>query len=95
MKTKVNWKELIEDWKKSGISKKQFCKIERIPYKNFLYHFNQHQKMQPRAALPVFQQLELQSEQFGDRIDFDFGDGRRVSFPISTPLEVVRILVSI
>lgn len=74
------------------MSKQKFCKEQDLAYHSFLYHLKKD------AVSPIaegFQQVILQSDSITDRIDFYFGDGRRVSFPQSTPAELVRVFVSL
>jgi len=91
MKIKQNWSEFIDAWKISGLSKQAFCKSKGIPYHSFLYHVNK--KINSDSG--GFRQVVLQNLDGADRIEFHFPDGRCVCFPVSTPKEIVRFLVSL
>lgn len=89
MRTKHNWPQLIEDWKSSSQNKHSFCKERGICYQSFLHQFKATNQVQSGQG---FQQVFLNST---DRIDFHFTDGRCISFPITTPKDIVRFLVSL
>jgi len=92
MSTKSNWTQELADWAASGLSKKKFCESRGLRYQSFIYHFG---RSQPNRKTHSFEQISLPDVQFSDRVDFYFSDGRCVCFPVSTPKEVVRFLVSL
>ena len=92
MTTKINWDQQVEDWKASGLSKLAFCKERSLAYHSFIYFSKRPPVCETDNG---FQQVVLQSSDLVNRIDFPFTDGRCVSFPSSTPKEVIRFLVSL
>lgn len=43
---KKNYLVLIEGWKNSGQSQKEFCKIHQLPYSGFHYWYKKYKQVQ-------------------------------------------------
>lgn len=91
MRTKQNWPEVISDFHQSGLSKVAFCKGRGVSYQSFLMHLKRSEGFESKG----FEQIVLTNNAASDRIDYYWTDGRCVSFPISTPKETIRFLLSL
>jgi hypothetical protein len=92
MKASKKWQRHIAHWEKSGINKRQYCKSRNLSYHSFLYHYKKFASAPQETG---FRQVILQHEALSERIELTHVDGRRVSFPLSTPPEVMTILMSL
>ena len=54
-----------------------------------------HLKRSSESASDGFRQIVVGADLVNDRIDFYYPDGRCVCFPVSTPKDVIRFLVSL
>jgi hypothetical protein len=92
MSTKIEWTAIIQQWEASGLSKQAFCKRESIAYHVFLYHFKRNSTT---SEVGSFQQVMIDADNSSDKIDFFWQDGRSIRFPISTPKEIIRFILSL
>jgi hypothetical protein len=92
MKIKVNWIEQIQKWEASGMSKQAFCHQESLGYQSFLYHLKRQHRREEKGS---FKQLRIDAGAVDGKIDYYFGDGRRVSFPVATTKEMIRFVLSL
>jgi hypothetical protein len=90
MRSKQNWPALILDWQQSGLTKVAFCKDRGISYQSFIWNL----KRVDRSDEGEFRQIVVHDTSPGERIDYHFPDGRCVSFPVSTPRELIRFLIA-
>lgn len=91
MRTKQNWPLVIEEYHKSGKSKVAFCKENNVSYQSFLMHL----KRSEDVTSDGFRQIVVGSDPISDRIDFHLADGRCVCFPLDTPKDMIRFLLSL
>ena len=92
MNTSNNWPEEIHAWSASGLSKQKFCNDRGLAYQSFLYHFNRKKVKEEPSS---FRQVILPDLKRDEQIEFHYSDGRCVCFPVSTPKDIVRFLVSL
>jgi hypothetical protein len=92
MKEKINWSLMIESWESSGLSKQAFCIQHGLTYQSFLYHLKKREQINDSGT---FQQVLVGSSFGPEKIDYFLCDGRCVSFPINTPKEVIRLILSL
>lgn len=91
MRTKQNWPDVIEEFHQSGKTKVAFCKDRGVSYQSFLMHFKRSQE----TVDDGFKQILVNGNASPDRIDYYFTDGRCVSFPLNTPKDIIRFLLSL
>lgn len=92
MRSKHNWEVLLAEWESSDMSRKKFCVAKGLSYQSFLYHFKKKESARFNGG---FRQIAIADSQNGDRVDYYFADGRRISFPLVTPREMIRFLLSL
>lgn len=92
MKEKINWSLMIENWEASELSKQAFCNERGLTYQTFLYHLRKRERVDEGGG---FQQVVIGNGLGPEKIDYFFCDGRCVSFPVNTPKEVVRFILSL
>ena len=92
MTQKSNWASILAEWSASGKSKKQFCEERGLRYQNFMYH---HKRALQAEGISGFQRVRFDTVPQDVHIEYHFGDGRKVSFPIHTPKEFVRFLIGL
>lgn len=83
---------MIENWESSELSKQAFCNERGLTYQTFLYHLRKREQKEDGGT---FQQVLVGSSFGAEKIDYFFCDGRCVSFPINTPKEVIRFILSL
>lgn len=62
---KVYWDRVLEDYKVSGLSKKEFCRVFDLPYNALLMYECRQRKKKPvsaSASSPGFLKLEILPE---------------------------------
>jgi hypothetical protein len=91
MRTKQDWPKVIADYHASGLSKMAFCKENNLSYQSFLMHWKRSLTSEPAG----FRQVLVNTNESLHRIDFHFADGRCVCFPVDTPKDVIRFLLSL
>lgn len=92
MKTEINWTEKAQEWKDSGKSKMEFCKLNGLTYHTFLYQLKKRFTMDSEgfSELIVKDTLSLQ-----DQITLKRPDGTVISFSPTTPKELIRFLFAL
>jgi hypothetical protein len=91
MRTKQDWPKVITDYHSSGKSKVAFCKENNISYQSFLMHLKRSMTSEPQG----FRQVWVGGNESSQRVEFHFTDGRCVCFPVDTPKDVIRFLLSL
>ena len=90
------WRELIENWKTSGLTQKAFCAQQSIAYSGFHYWFK---KFREDKSVPVsgpgFIPVSVTSPP--DRtssIELVMPDGRRINFHDGVDVQFLRALLA-
>ena len=92
MRSKHDWDALLTEWASSDMSRKRFCDSKGLSYQSFLYHFKKKESTRFNSG---FRQISIADAHSSDRVDYYFADGRRISFPLITPRELIRFLLSL
>ena len=83
---------MIESWKNSGQSQRDFCKTENLAYCVFHYWYKKYRGEQTTTGSPAFVPVHIQS---GSPVaELIFPDGRRVNFYKSIDASFLRTLLS-
>jgi len=91
MHSKGNEKEMffiIEDWQRSKISQKQFCREHNLAYHHFHYWYRKYRDRQTAPASPAF--LELKPAFSSPFAEFSFAGGGRVIFHQPVSVEYLK-----
>jgi hypothetical protein len=98
-KTSQAWRELIENWKASGLTQKAFCAQQSIAYSGFHYWFK---KFREDKSLPTsgsgFVPVNVTSPGLErnriSAIELVMPDGRRINFHDGVDVEFLRALLA-
>ncbi|HEX4887399.1 MAG TPA: hypothetical protein VFV37_05060 [Luteibaculaceae bacterium] len=93
MRTKIQWAEHIRQWQESGLSRRKFCEIQGLSYVSFLYH--QKRSVELAKDGGNFEQVFIHAKESLEKIEFCTPSGGRWSFPVHTPKELIRFLISL
>lgn len=84
---------LIEIWKKSGKTQKEFCHEKDIAYHKFHYWFKKYNGEQSRNSEPTFMQVEVSESSSSRGIELIYPDGRRLIFHQGVEVSFLRSLL--
>jgi hypothetical protein len=98
-KTSQDWLSLIEAWKASDLTQKEFCSQHAIAYSGFHYWFRKFREDKPLSAPgPAFIPVKITSPGSTHipqaTIELVMPDGRRVNFPQGVEVGFLRALLS-
>ena len=99
-RTSQAWRSLIESWKNSNLTQKEFCAQQSIAYSAFHYWFRKvrEQELLPGVGpgfFPVKITSNTQVKNNGSvRIELALPDGRRVKFYDGVDVQFLRSLLS-
>lgn len=70
LKLKNNWQQLMDQWRRSGLSKAEFCKSQKIPVHTFYYYQKLHRSTgtPPQKTSQLFVPL-IEKKDFTIRIN--------------------------
>lgn len=84
---------LIEVWKKSGKTQKEFCQEKDIAYHKFHYWFKKYNGEQSQTGEPTFMQVEVNKHASSRGIEVIYPDGRRLIFHQGVEASFLRSLL--
>ena len=84
---------LIEVWKKSGKTQKEFCQEKDIAYHKFHYWFKKYNGGQSQTSEPTFMQVEVNRNTSSRGIEVIYPDGRRLIFHQGVEASFLRNLL--
>lgn len=89
--------EMVDRWKQSGLSQKDFCKKESVTFHKFYYWYRRfHQKDKPLtiADTPGFVRLEIEEPIVATSIEIHFPLGARLFFHNPVSAEYLKTLLT-
>ncbi|MFH0895793.1 MAG: IS66 family insertion sequence element accessory protein TnpB [Bacteroidota bacterium] len=87
---------LMEEWKASGKSKKQFCEEHTIAQHRFFYwqkRYNEQNDPQGQSFVPV--KTGKKNESISSYIEIHYPNGVRLHLPSGTGLNIIRTMIGI
>jgi hypothetical protein len=100
-KSPIDWKSLIAEQEKSGLSQREFCIQRDLVVSQFVYHrckFKNKDKVVVQAAEPVLKPVKIISKEpsvvSGD-IRLSLPNGFQCSFPCSFDANQVKRLIEV
>jgi hypothetical protein len=94
-KPKIDWVNIIEQWKSSGLSQSAFCKTHNINYQQFNYHYskqNPADKVKPKL-LPI-NMLPNRSSPITNHFMLHYPNGMKLSIPMDADPIVLKTLLT-
>lgn len=90
------WQKHLSEWRQSGLSQAEYCRVNHLSWRSFGYHKNKHRKKAPIVSfMPVQTIVQAQHEPsstlkviLNDRFKIEVGDG----FIPATLEKIVRTL---
>ena len=89
--------EMIDRWKKSGLSQKSFCEMEQIPFHKFYYWLRRSglQKQAPKKTGSTgFVKLKVKEPVTSSSIEVHLPQGARLFFHAPVSAEYLKTLLS-
>ncbi|HEX4886637.1 MAG TPA: hypothetical protein VFV37_01195 [Luteibaculaceae bacterium] len=93
MRIKILWADYFRQWQESGLSRRKFCEVQVLSYVSFMYH--QKRSVELAQDEGNFEQVFIHAKESSEKIEFCTPAGGRWSFPVHTPKELIRFLISL
>jgi hypothetical protein len=87
---------MIEEWQKSGVSKKEFCETRQIAQWKFYYWlklYNQKENNEPGHFVPVKTGRKKQAQTIG--LEIQYPNGVKLMLPAGTGIQVIRAMIGL
>jgi len=88
--------QMIEEWQKSGICKKEFCETHQIAQWKFYYwlkRYNQKENNEPRHFVPVRTGKKKPVQTSG--LEIQYPNGVKLVLPAGTGIQVIRAMIGL
>ena len=89
---------MIEDWQRSGVSKKEFCKTRQIAEWKFYYWLKQYKEKDQNSTghfVPVKTERVTQTQAIATGIEIQYPNGVKLVLPAGTGIQVIRTMVGL
>jgi hypothetical protein len=82
---------MIESWQQSGLSQKQYCRQNNIPYHAFHYWYKRYREQQV-SAVQAFVPLTVH-QSFSGNVEIQYADGKRLIFHQPVSSDYLKVLL--
>ena len=92
-RTKEEKEAIREEWKRSGLSKKEFCKQKDISYQTFIWWFAAESRREKNRAKSKFVPVSVALSETGISTEIHLSNSRKVIFHGSVSAEMIQAVL--